>query len=68
VSLSHKLRILATAHPVEWNPVRQLTKTIQDVDAAFVVGFDRFPGSGLEDRQAIISEHTIQISLNIMSE
>ena len=56
VSLPHKLYILAIAHPVEWNPVQQGQKSLQDVDMAFIVGFDRFPGSGLEERLALISE------------
>jgi len=57
VNILHKLHILAMAHPLEWNPVMQLQKTVQDMEAAFVVGFDRFPGSGLEDRQVAMSEH-----------
>ena len=54
VSIVHRLHILAMAHPLEWNPVRQARKTIQDMEAAFAVGFDRFSGSGLEDRQAVL--------------
>ena len=56
MDIKHKLHILAMAHPVEWNPVNQATKTVQDMEAAFIVGFDRFPGSGLEERRVVTLE------------
>jgi hypothetical protein len=55
IATEDKVHLLEMVQPVAWNAISAWAHTYADIDAAFVVGFERWPGSPIEIRSVSIS-------------